>query len=155
MNVRGPVTEMDLFHAAKSEHVDAIGRQGFDWHVIGLAMSSSTYGQGSYFTNDVQFAAQRAPDGLIFVAKVLVGEYTVGKRKYIEPPPCDNSQPGGPRFDSCVDNTTKPKHFVIFAHDQAYPAYLLRIATAGPESRTARPESAKHAAPKRPTPQYM
>jgi hypothetical protein len=155
MNVHGPVTELDLFHAAKSEHVDAISQQGFDWRVNGLAMSGTTYGRGSYFTNDAQFAAQHAPDGLIFVAKVLVGEYTVGKRKYIEPPPCDNSQPDGQRFDSCVDNTTKPKHFVIFAHDKAYPAYLLRITTAAPASRTARPQSAKQTAPNKPTPQYM
>ncbi|KAL4224782.1 Zinc finger CCCH-type antiviral [Mactra antiquata] len=62
----------------------------------------------------------------MFLASVLVGQYTVGNPKLRTPPPLvPNADQFVKRFDSCVDNKENPKIFVIFDSTQAYPEYLL------------------------------
>lgn len=61
----------------------------------------------------------------MFLARVLVGEFTVGKNMYRKPPPMDSSQPFGRCYDSCVNDTNKPTIFVIFNNAQCYPEYII------------------------------
>lgn len=65
----------------------------------------------------------------VFLASVLVGQYTIGNPKLRTPPPLvANADQFVKRFDSCVDNKENPKIFVIFDSSQAYPEYLLEYA---------------------------
>lgn len=63
----------------------------------------------------------------IFVAKVLTGEFTVGRPGLKAPPLRDQAGTGAPprRYDSVVDNPQRPGIFVIFNDTQAYPQYLI------------------------------
>lgn len=63
--------------------------------------------------------------GKMFLATVLVGQYTVGSPKLRKPPPIHSDDPCSKFYDSCVDNEINPKIFVIFDSAQAYPEYLL------------------------------
>jgi len=59
----------------------------------------------------------------MFLAKVLVGDYTIGNPGLITPPP--KSANGLELYDSVVDAVNNPSIFVIFANAQAYPDYLI------------------------------
>ena len=61
----------------------------------------------------------------LIMARVLIGEYAKGVKDYVRPPPRNPSDPYGDLYDSCVDNTSKPKIFVIFSQEQCYPDYLI------------------------------
>ena len=58
----------------------------------------------------------------MFMAKVLVGEYTTGSRYSKTPPKKGN---GTDLYDSVVDNIRKPSIFVVFPDTQSYPEYLI------------------------------
>lgn len=58
----------------------------------------------------------------MFVALVLVGEYTKGRSDYVRPPPKGNSRSF---YDSCVNSETDPSIFVIFEKQQIYPEYII------------------------------
>ena len=60
----------------------------------------------------------------IYLARVLIGEFTVGNSSMLVPPP---KYPQDPTilFDSVVDDTLNPEIFVIFHDAQAYPEYLI------------------------------
>ena len=88
------------------------------------------YGQGVYFAKEWWYSAEgkySPPDqqGLkrIYQARVLAGEYTVGKQDFIDAPLKPNSQVL--RYDSVVNNVQNPMVFVIFKDAQAYPEYLI------------------------------
>jgi len=57
--------------------------------------------------------------------QVIVGDYTLGQRGYVRPPPKDLGDPTGDLFDSCVDNIEDPSIFVTFERWQSYPEYLI------------------------------
>lgn len=89
------------------------------------------HGRGVYFAHDASYSARSTyspPDvngeRYIYLARVLVGEFTVGNSGMLVPPP---KQPQDPTilFDSVVDNTSNPGIFVIFYDSQAYPEYLI------------------------------
>ncbi|KAK3101992.1 hypothetical protein FSP39_007965 [Pinctada imbricata] len=62
----------------------------------------------------------------MFMARVLVGNYTGGSQQLRKPPPLDEiNDPYGKCYDSCVDHIHDPKIFVIFDSAQAYPEYLI------------------------------
>ena len=61
----------------------------------------------------------------MFLARVLVGEYTAGHPMYCRPPSKDTSYTHF--YDSCVDDTGNPKIYVIFDSNQIYPEYLLEF----------------------------
>ena len=88
------------------------------------------YGKGVYFAQDASYSArdQYSPRDTnnhkcMFLAKVLVGDYTIGNSNCITPPP--KSVNGLELYDSVVDNVKNPSIFVIFADAQAYPDYLI------------------------------
>ncbi len=58
----------------------------------------------------------------MFVALVLVGEYTRGRSSYVRPPPKGNSKT---LYDSCVDCESNPSIYVVFEKLQIYPEYLI------------------------------
>ena len=65
------------------------------------------------------------PDKVMFLARVLTGDYINGDSKYMRPPSKDGSFVN--LYDSCVDNTWNPKIFVIFDANQIYPEYLIEF----------------------------
>lgn len=58
----------------------------------------------------------------MFVALVLVGDYTQGRNSYVRPPPKEN---GKTFYNSCVNSETNPNIYVIFDKQQIYPEYLI------------------------------
>ena len=88
------------------------------------------FGRGVYFARDAKYAAsdRYSPRDTnnkkyMFLSKVLTGEFTVGNRNYVTPPPkAENSLT---LYDSVVDNVSNPSIFVIFGDAQTYPDYLI------------------------------
>uniref|UniRef100_A0A3Q2T7D2 Poly (ADP-ribose) polymerase family, member 12a n=1 Tax=Fundulus heteroclitus TaxID=8078 RepID=A0A3Q2T7D2_FUNHE len=120
------VCERLLFHGTEENLVDPICDQNFDWRMCGV--HGTAYGRGSYFARDASYSDKYSRVGgslkkIMFVARVLVGEYTKGRSSYVRPP----SKPGSKAlYDSCVDSISKPSIFVIFEKQQIYPEYLIR-----------------------------
>ncbi|XP_066445344.1 protein mono-ADP-ribosyltransferase PARP12-like [Eleutherodactylus coqui] len=118
--------EVRLFHGTQKLHVDAICIQNFDWRICGT--HGTVYGQGSYFARDASYShnyCTPTPSGtrMMFVARVLVGDYVVGNTQMKRPP----QRPGSSTrfYDSCVDDVFHPSIFVVFEKHQIYPEYLL------------------------------
>lgn len=111
-----------LFHGTSGQHIEAICEQGFDPRVSGTS-SGTVYGQGSYFAKDANYSRNYSDANKMFVAKVLVGDFTTGDPKFKRPP--QKGYFSKDLYDSCVDRTDKPSIFVIFKAEQAYPEWLL------------------------------
>lgn len=60
----------------------------------------------------------------MYLSRVLVGEYTVGKQGMVTPPQ-KNQSDSKESFDCVVDQITDPSIFVIFYEGQFYPEYLI------------------------------
>ena len=120
------VYERHLFHGTSPKYVDPICQQGFDWRVCGLSVGTK-YGKGSYFARDANFSDCYTDhsNSRLFLVRVLVGEYTLGKKDVVRPPPKDPRNPLMDLYDSCVDKVDDPSIFVIFNQDQAYPEWLI------------------------------
>lgn len=114
-----------LFHGTGSaDAVHGICINNFDFRVSGK--HGTAFGDGAYFARDSRYSDCYAGSGskrYIFLALVLVGEYTLGHTSYRRPP----SKPGKPDelYDSCVDNVADPAIFVVFEKNQVYPEYLI------------------------------
>ncbi|XP_026851473.2 protein mono-ADP-ribosyltransferase PARP12-like isoform X2 [Electrophorus electricus] len=121
------VDERYLFHGTDESLIAPICEQNFDWRVCGV--HGSLYGKGSYFARDAKYSDKYVKRGvksdykMMFVALVLVGEFTKGTSKYLRPP-----QKKGKLgfYDSCVDNELNPAIFVIFEKYQIYPEYIIK-----------------------------
>ncbi|XP_056373926.1 protein mono-ADP-ribosyltransferase PARP12-like isoform X2 [Hyla sarda] len=124
------VNEKRLFHSTEDKNIDAICYQNFDWRLCGA--HGNRYGEGSYFARDASYSHEFSTllSGLqfkkirmMFVARVLVGDYTTGNPLMKRPP----EKPGNSLryYDSCVDNMYNPSIFVVFEKHQVYPEYLL------------------------------
>ena len=61
----------------------------------------------------------------MYVAKVLVGKYTLGSPGMKAPPPRSDPKNPGLRFNSLVNDMKDPSIFVIFQDHQCYPEYLI------------------------------
>ncbi|KAF7698932.1 protein mono-ADP-ribosyltransferase PARP12 [Silurus meridionalis] len=118
------IDEQYLFHGTDKSLIEAICEQNFDWRVCGV--HGSLYGKGSYFARDAKYSDRfaKSKDGtkVMFVALVLVGEYTKGSSSFLRPP--QKTKNAG-FYDSCVDNTSNPAIFVIFEKYQIYPEYII------------------------------
>ncbi|KAM9245361.1 protein mono-ADP-ribosyltransferase PARP12-like [Leptosomus discolor] len=117
------VDERFLFHGTSRKYIDAICQQNFDWRICGL--HGTVYGKGSYFARDASYSDNYCREDLysktMFLARVLVGEFTLGNSLYVRPPLKDNQN----FYDSCVDNSSNPSIFVVFEKQQIYPEYLI------------------------------
>ncbi len=121
--------EKRLFHGTSPDTVEAICKQNFDWRLHGK--NATVYGEGSYFALNSSYSDAYAKEDansyrFMFVAKVLVGSYTIGHSSYRRPPQKDPSNPASDLYDSCVDDRSDPTIFVVFDHDQFYPEYIIK-----------------------------
>ncbi|NXA88991.1 PAR12 polymerase, partial [Melanocharis versteri] len=119
------VEEKLLFHGTDVTSMKTICTQNFDWRICGS--NGTNYGKGSYFAKDACYSHTYCPatlqGHLMFVARVLVGDYVKGNAAYVRPPhKCADQL----RFyDSCVDNELSPSVFVVFEKHQIYPEYII------------------------------
>ncbi|TDH12644.1 hypothetical protein EPR50_G00049200 [Perca flavescens] len=120
--------EMVLFHGTGATSIDLINNQGFNRSYAGA--HGAMYGNGSYFAVNPAYSAQgyAKPDASghkrMYVARVLVGDFTQGRSGMITPP-SKNSRNAADLYDSVADNKTNPAIFVVFNDIQAYPEYLI------------------------------
>ncbi|XP_040327766.1 zinc finger CCCH-type antiviral protein 1 [Herpailurus yagouaroundi] len=108
-----------LFCATSRAHVESICANNFDWILHGT--DENKYGRGNYFRKDAIYSHKNCrydtKNIVMFVARVLVGDFTQGAVGSISPPP--------PPYDSYVDARLNPSVFVIFEKDQIYPEYVI------------------------------
>ncbi|XP_062989431.1 protein mono-ADP-ribosyltransferase PARP12-like [Elgaria multicarinata webbii] len=120
------VDERPLFHGTSQNHVDAICQQNFDWRICGV--HGTAYGKGSYFARDASYSDNYSRSDsdlkIMFLAKVLVGEFTNGVSSYLRPPAKDSQNTVF--YNSCVNSLHNPSIFVIFEKHQIYPEYLIK-----------------------------
>ena len=147
------VNEKNLFHGTTPDSVEAICKQNFDWRLHGR--NASSYGEGSYFAVSASYSHSYAKrDGnmsqFMFLTKVLVGSYAVGRSNYRRPPLKQPSNPASDLYDSCVNNKSNPTIFVVFDTDQLYPEYIIQYSSAQPETlalNTSRPQPKPNSSP--------
>uniref|UniRef100_A0A673LIG0 Poly [ADP-ribose] polymerase n=1 Tax=Sinocyclocheilus rhinocerous TaxID=307959 RepID=A0A673LIG0_9TELE len=119
--------EKRLFHGTGPDKTDQINNHGFNRSFAG--MNGAMYGNGSYFAVDPHYSAQgySAPDAKghkrMYLVRVLVGDFTQGKRGLLVPPA--RSSNSADLYNSVTDNMRNPTMFVIFNDVQAYPEYLI------------------------------
>ncbi|XP_023568636.1 zinc finger CCCH-type antiviral protein 1 isoform X2 [Octodon degus] len=115
-----------LFYATSSAHVDSICANNFVWTSHGT--QGSRYGRGNHFSREAIYSHRNCPDDarsiVMFVVRVLAGDFIEGNMLYASPPP---------PYNSCVDTMVNPSVFVIFQKDQIYPAYLIEYTEADKE----------------------
>uniref|UniRef100_A0A8C1YZA2 Poly [ADP-ribose] polymerase n=1 Tax=Cyprinus carpio TaxID=7962 RepID=A0A8C1YZA2_CYPCA len=116
-----------LFHGTGPDKTDQINHHGFNRSFAG--MHGAMYGNGSYFAVDPRYSARgySKPDinghKRMYLARVLVGDFTQGKQGLPVPPAKSSSS--ADLYNSVTDNMTNPTMFVIFNDVQAYPEYLI------------------------------
>ncbi|KAG7333378.1 hypothetical protein KOW79_003513 [Hemibagrus wyckioides] len=114
-----------LFHGTDPTLKEVICEQNFDWRSCGK--NGTMYGKGSYFARDASYSNRyaKAKGGMkmLFVALVLVGDFTKGTSSMARPPPKKYKE--GIYYDSCVDKDQDPSIFVIFEKYQIYPEYII------------------------------
>ncbi|XP_054480599.1 protein mono-ADP-ribosyltransferase PARP11-like [Anoplopoma fimbria] len=140
MRIQGvkEIQEKRLFHGTKLPNVDSICKYNFDLRLS----EQGCYGQGIYFAKHATYAdryslsstdplpfygggaqgRQGQNTKVIFLARVMIGKSTAGQMYFRKPDhgSIENSH------DSCVDDVTNPKIFVIFDPNQIYPEYLIQ-----------------------------
>ncbi|XP_071344165.1 poly(ADP-ribose) polymerase family member 14-related sequence 1 isoform X2 [Trachinotus anak] len=120
--------ERRLFHGTCHTTVNHINHYGFNRSYAGK--NAACYGNGTYFAVDANYSASNTysrpnqnGEKFMYLCRVLTGDYTRGQQNMIVPPA------KGPvsihKYDSVVDNVTKPSMYVIFHDSQACPEYLI------------------------------
>ncbi|TRZ00261.1 hypothetical protein DNTS_003714 [Danionella cerebrum] len=119
--------EKRLFHGTAADSTDHINNTGFNRSYAG--MNGAMFGKGSYFAVDPNYSAQgySKPDSnghkRMYLARVLVGDYTTGSSGLLAPPAKSSST--ADLYNSVTDDAKNPTMFVIFNDIQAYPEYLI------------------------------
>ncbi|XP_050755660.1 protein mono-ADP-ribosyltransferase PARP14-like [Gymnogyps californianus] len=118
-----------LFHGTSKESLTLINNRGFNRSYAG--MHAANFGNGTYFAVNASYSASDTyskPDAdgkkYMYLARVLVGEYSRGIRGSITPA-AKNASNSIDLFDSSTDNVNQPSMFIIFNDIQAYPEYLI------------------------------
>ncbi|NXI45364.1 PAR14 polymerase, partial [Galbula dea] len=118
-----------LFHGTSEESSILINNNGFNRSYAG--MHAANFGNGTYFAVNASYSANDTyskPDAngkkYMYLARVLVGEYSQGTKGSIIPAAKDASN-SIDLFDSSTDNVNNPSMFIIFNDIQAYPEYLI------------------------------
>lgn len=110
---------------------------------------------GSYFARDAKYSNDfTSVFGVksMFIARLLVGDYTQGFPAYLRPPPKDRE--GITLYDSCVNNVANPSIYVIFEKQQIYPEYLLQYRVPDGFVASTKPKATQKAPPPvKPAPQ--
>uniref|UniRef100_S4RZH3 Poly [ADP-ribose] polymerase n=1 Tax=Petromyzon marinus TaxID=7757 RepID=S4RZH3_PETMA len=123
--------ERILYHGTAHGTCETINTNGFNRSYCGK--NAVVYGNGVYFAVNASYSANykySPPDAngrkWIYRARVLTGDYTLGTKGMIEPPPKDLSVSSALLYDSVTDDKN-PEVFVIFNDTQAYPEYLIQF----------------------------
>ncbi|XP_064199031.1 protein mono-ADP-ribosyltransferase TIPARP-like [Anguilla rostrata] len=121
--------EQHLFHGTTEDCAKEICLNNFDPRVSGK--NGVVYGRGSYFARDARYSLKYAAKSgggnqHMFLAKVLVGNVTLGNATYSRPPRLNPLTPGYELYDTCVDKISDPSIFVVFDNCQCYPYYLIK-----------------------------
>ncbi|NXH42078.1 PAR14 polymerase, partial [Dicaeum eximium] len=118
-----------LFHGTSQESITFINKHGFNRSYAG--MHAANFGNGTYFAVNANYSANELyakPDvngrRHMYLARVLVGEYSLGRKGSITPAR-KNVSNSVDLFDSSTDNMSQPSMFIIFNDIQAYPEYLI------------------------------
>ncbi|XP_038038196.2 protein mono-ADP-ribosyltransferase PARP14 isoform X1 [Anas platyrhynchos] len=118
-----------LFHGTSKESLPLINGTGFNRSYAG--MHAANYGNGTYFAVHASYSAHDAysrPDvdgkKYMYVARVLVGEYSQGYKGSVTPA-AKSAGNTVDLYDSSTDNVNNPSMFIIFNDIQAYPEYLI------------------------------
>uniref|UniRef100_A0A8C3TNA9 Poly [ADP-ribose] polymerase n=1 Tax=Catharus ustulatus TaxID=91951 RepID=A0A8C3TNA9_CATUS len=118
-----------LFHGTSQESLTFINDHGFNRSYAG--MHAANFGNGTYFAVNANYSAHdiySKPDAngkkYMYLARVLVGEYSLGKKGSVTPAR-KNVNNSVDLFDSSTDNMNQPSMFIIFNDIQAYPEYLI------------------------------
>ncbi|NXS27593.1 PAR12 polymerase, partial [Pomatostomus ruficeps] len=125
------VQEKLLFHGTDVISMKTVCTQNFDWRICGS--NGTNYGKGSYFARDACYshvycqATEQAH--LMFLARVLVGDYVKGNATYVRPPRRCADRLWF--YDSCVDDELNPSVFVVFEKHQIYPEYIIEYKLEG------------------------
>ncbi|XP_078364642.1 protein mono-ADP-ribosyltransferase PARP14-like isoform X2 [Oculina patagonica] len=121
--------EQLLFHGTPGDNCALINHTGFNRSFHGK--NATVYGNGVYFALDASYSARStySPADLLgfrymYLTRVLVGEYTVGRRGLLTPPAKNQNDPTD-TYDSVVDQNPNPAIFVVFYDWQCYPEYLI------------------------------
>uniref|UniRef100_A0A8C7ZG84 Poly [ADP-ribose] polymerase n=1 Tax=Oryzias sinensis TaxID=183150 RepID=A0A8C7ZG84_9TELE len=120
--------EKRLFHGTSEDTVKIINERGFNRVYAGK--NAAYFGNGTYFAVNASYSAQDTyskpnanGEKIMYLCRVLTGDYTLGQQHMIAPPA--KSSLSIELFDSVVDNVANPVMFVIFHDTQAYPEYLI------------------------------
>ncbi|KAG9340015.1 hypothetical protein JZ751_022126 [Albula glossodonta] len=125
------IEERMLFHGTCHKNIRSICTFNFD---MNLAKNNGVYGKGIYFARNASYSnifchpplyhRGITPSRTMILARVLVGEYTVGHHGLCQPP---SKQDNTGFYDSCVDFLLHPNIFVVFNSNQIYPEYLIEF----------------------------
>lgn len=133
---RDMVNERLLFHGTRNNPPEKIykSEKGFDFRFAGQGL----WGEGTYFAVNASYshnyAYTESTNGCetkqMFLALVLTGESCScpEDRALKKPPlkPRHNQMFADERYDSIQGHTGGSEIFVIYEHDKAYPAYLIK-----------------------------
>ena len=108
------VVEKQLFHGTQNSLIDVIAKKGFD----PTKNKNAAYGYGTYFAVKAGYSFNYMKSNnevtYMFLADVLVGRLTTGKRR---------EQMGD--WDNNVDNMVSPTIYTTPYEDGAYPRYII------------------------------
>ena len=91
---------------------------------------ATVYGKGVYFAVNASYSHNYSkPDDngnrFMYLCKVLTGVYTQGDSSMLVPPARDDSNKAV-RYDSVVNDMTKPDMYVVFSDHRSYVEYLVQ-----------------------------
>ncbi|CAM4567216.1 unnamed protein product [Leuciscus chuanchicus] len=128
MRIKGQseIEEQMLFHGTSAKNVHSICTFNFNCRLSDKRRRGHVLGKGTYFAKHASFAtgySENTSQGtkVMLIARVLVGKYKNGHQDYCTP----NDDQDENIHDSCVDDATCPRIFVIFDSNQIYPEYVL------------------------------
>lgn len=82
--------------------------------------------KSEYSSRDVYSPADDNGIKYVYIARVVVGDFTQGKEGEKHLPVKPDTDPPV-KYDSFVDDVEQPEIFVIFKDAGAYPAYLVKF----------------------------
>lgn len=129
-NARPNWEKRTLFHGTDEDTAKKIMQQGFNRNFSGL--NATFYGKGVYFARDASYSSSKTyarPNAagvqVMFLCRVLVGEYCRGKKDVKAPDVLDAAT--NRLYDTTVDNMSSPGIFVTYHDAQVYPEYLIQF----------------------------
>ncbi|XP_053645008.1 protein mono-ADP-ribosyltransferase PARP11 isoform X2 [Cherax quadricarinatus] len=126
--VKEELNVQKMFHGTRSEHVNDICKENFDYRLHGTNVGHA-YGKGTYFSNSAAFSLKYSPPDsfgyqYLFLAEVIIGEVVQGNASMTRPP---KNPVTGELFNTTVDSMSSPKIFVKYDMQEYYPLYIIAL----------------------------